>query len=340
MSDLPITYAGIDYLDRTRPLVDGSVQPKGASLRYITVDPGELFRRVAQGTEFEVAEMSTSTYMNQISRGDERYVAIPVFPSRNFRHGYIYVRGDSDIREPKDLVGSRVGVPEYQMTAAVWQRAALEHDYGVKPQDITWFQGGESEPVYVERNAIPNPPGVSIEIIPEGKTLQGMLDAGELDALFTPNRPPSLLDGSGRLRRLFENWVEVEQDYFKRTGFFPIMHLIVIRRDIYDANPWLPVSLLDAFAEAKRLGWDRLIRTGSLAIMAPWLPRELEEMTQVLGPDYWPYGFRENHKIVDAMCQYHFEQGLSDTRLTPEDLFVPETHNAPVGKKRYALYAS
>ena len=296
---------------------------------------------MAQGTEFEVAEMSTSTYMNQISRGDERYVAIPVFPSRNFRHGYIYVRGDSDIREPKDLVGSRVGVPEYQMTAAVWQRAALEHDYGVKPQDITWFQGGESEPVYVERNAIPNPPGVSIEIIPEGKTLQGMLDAGELDALFTPNRPTITI---GRFRPASTLVRELGRSRARTISsarvFFPIMHLIVIRRDIYDANPWLPVSLLDAFAEAKRLGWDRLIRTGSLAIMAPWLPRELEEMTQVLGPDYWPYGFRENHKIVDAMCQYHFEQGLSDTRLTPEDLFVPETHNAPVGKKRYALYAS
>lgn len=329
MKDLMITYAGLEYMDRTRALIDGTVKPQGIALQYLPMSsPGELFRRVAQGTEFDAAEMSSSTYMNLFARGDRRYIAIPIFPSRCFRHGYIFVHRDSGIDKPSALKGKKVGVAEYQMTAALFQRAFLQYDYGVMPQDVKWFQGGRVTPGYVERNAIPNPPGVSIEIIPEDKSLNGMLAAGELDALFSPDRPPALLDGSGRVRRLFPNWVEVEQEYYCRTGFFPIMHLVVIRRDRYEQNRWMAVSLLKAFIQAQRISWHRMQWTGCLPIMLPWLPDELERIGSVMGPNHWPYGFQENHAILTAMCKYHYEQGLSDRRLTPEELFAPETHQS------------
>lgn len=330
MHEIEITYAGVDYLDRTRPLIDGTVKPMGARLRYLPMRPGELFRRVAQYTEFDAAEMSSSTYMNLIARGDTRYIAVPIFPSRNFRHGYIFVHRDSGILEPKDLRGKKAGISEYQMTAGLFQRAALMHDYGVMPGELQWFQGGLMEPGYTERNEIPNPPGVSIDLIPEDKTLEGMVASGELDALFTPTRPRGFTDGSGRVRRLFPNYVEVEQEYYQRTGIFPIMHLVVIRRELYEQYRWLAVSLLDAFSQAQKIGWARMQGTGTLPVMLPWLPRELEDVAQSMGPKFWPYGFPDNRLILTKMCEYHFEQGLSSRRLTPEELFAVETHENPL----------
>ncbi len=336
MGDLALTYAGVDYLDRTRSLVDGTTQPAGISLRFVSLPPNELFRRVTQHLEFDAAEMSISTYMNLVSRGDGRHVGIPVFPSLNFRHVYIFVHRDSGINAPKDLVGRRIGVSEYQQTAGVWVRAALMRDYGVMPQDIKWLEGAEWTPGYVERNAIPAPPGVSIEAIPPEKTLHRMLAAGELDGMVSPNRPPMLLDGSGLVRRLFPNWVEVEQDYYRRTGFFPIMHMVVVQRRIYEQYLWVAMSLFDTFCDAQRSSWGRMVQTGSLAVMLPWLPREIEETEQVMGPNHWRYGLQANRRVLEALCEYHFEQGLSERRLGPEDLFAPETHDAPtpLGPKR------
>ncbi len=338
MNDLDLTYAGVDYPDRTRALMDGSVRPAGISLRTVTLPPSELFRRVAQHTEFGAAEMSASTYMNLIARGDDRYVAIPVFPSRNFRHGYVFVHRDSGIREPKDLRGRKIGVSEYQMTAAVWQRAFLMYDYGVMPGEISWHQGAEWTPGYLERNSIPAPKGVSIQMIPATRTLQQMLTAGELDGLLSPNRPPAMLDGSGRVRRLFEDWVPVEQEYFQRTRIFPIMHLVVVQRRLYQDHPWIAMSLFDAFCEAQRVSWSRLVETGSLAVMLPWLPRELEDIERIMGPNHWPYGLGDNRLVLEALCNYHFEQELSERRLTLDEMFAPETMVAPnaAGTKRYS----
>ena len=201
MADLDLTYAGIDYLDRTRPLFDGTVKPWGATLRLIPLRPFELFRRVAQYDEFDAAEFSFSTYTNLLARGDDRYIAIPFFPSRYFRHADIYVHRDSGIAMPQDLRGKRVGIAEYQMTAALWQRAFLQYDYGVQATEIQWFTGGLKTPGHLERNAIPDPPGVSIDLIPADRTLEEMVAAGEFAALFSPIRPPALVDGTGRLRR-------------------------------------------------------------------------------------------------------------------------------------------
>ncbi len=326
MADLTLSYAGELYFDRNGPILDGTVKPEGITLQFEPMRPRELFHRVAQTTDLDVAEMSTSTYMNLISRGDDRYVALPVFLSRNFRHSYIFVGGDGGIHEPQDLRGKRVGVPEYQMTAALWQRAALQHDYGVQPGELRWYEGGLNRPGYLDRNPIPPPPGVSIERIPEDKYLEGMLVNGELDALFTATRPKAFLDGLGRVRRLFPNFVAVEREYYERTGHFPIMHLAVVRGAVYREHRWVAESLVRAFARAQQIGWERVTDTGTLAVMLPWLPDYLEQGPPVMGPKDWRFGFRESYATLAAMCEYHHEQGLSIRRLTPEELFPVETH--------------
>lgn len=325
MNELLLTFASSEYYDRTRALIDGTVKAHGIDLRYVPMTPDQLFRRIAQYAEFDVSEMSVSTYMNLISRGDTRYIAIPIYLSRNFRHSYVFLPGDSPITKPEELRGKTVGVAEYQMTAAVWQRAFMEHDYGISPRDMTWVEGGLWGPGFIERNPIPPPPGVSIGRIPEDKTLHQMLAAGELDALFTAARPPQLTDGSGRIRRLFPNYVQLEQDYYRRTGIFPIMHTVVVRRSIYEANRWIAASLALGFAQAQEVGWKRSQETGTLTVMLPWMQAQMEEILEVMGPRHWKYGFAENHTTLEAMCKYHYEQALSERRLQPEELFAEET---------------
>jgi 4,5-dihydroxyphthalate decarboxylase len=327
MNDLSLTYGGIDYLDRLPPLLDGTVKPAGISLRIVPfIDPWDLFRRVVRHSDFDAAEMSFSTYANLVSRGDDRYIAIPFFPSRAFRHGDIYVHRDSGISQPADLREKKVGIPQYQMTAALWQRAFLQYDYGVLPREIHWYTGGLTSPGQLEPNAIPNLPGITIDLIPDSKTLEGSLAEGELSVLFSPNRPAALLNGSGRIRRLFPNYREVEQEYYRRTGFFPIMHLVVVRRPLYQEHPWVAASLLQAFAQAQRLGWERLQAPGALRILLPWLTAEIEATTVFMGPNHWKQGFAENQTILDTMCRYHYDQGLSERPLNVEELFVRETH--------------
>jgi 4,5-dihydroxyphthalate decarboxylase len=322
-----LTFASLDYLDRTRALIDGSVRPDGVELDCIQMGPYELFQRVAQGVEFDIAEMSASTYLSLVSQGDDRYVGLPVFLSRHFRHGYIFVHGASDVREPADLVGRRVGVPEYEMTAALWQRAILQHDFGVRPEQVTWVQGGEFRPGFVERQKTPLPPEIKIEFAPEGRTLHDMVATGEIDAVMCPHRPAAMADGSGRVRRLFPDYPAVEKEYYRRTGFFPIMHLTLLRREIYESDPEVAVALVRAFEEAKRRGWQRLLELGGLAVMLPWLTQDIEEIADVMGPDHWRYGFQENYGILQAMCRYSHEQGLSVRAVDPEELFAPVTHS-------------
>lgn len=327
---LRLSMATLDYLDRTRALIDGSVRPDGLELDCVQMGPYELFQRIAQKVEFDVAEMSASTYMSLVSQGDDRYVGLPIFLSRHFRHGYIFVHGESEITVPADLVGRRVGVPDYEMTAALWQRAFLQHDYGVRPEQITWVQGGEFRPGFVERQKTPIPPDVRIEYAPEDRTLHDMVATGEIDAVICPHRPAALGDGSGRVRRLFPDFPSVEREYYERTGFFPIMHLAVLRRDLYEQRPEIAVALLEAFVEAKRRGWERMLELGGLAVMLPWLTEDIEQIAAVMGPNHWPYGFPENRRILQAMCQYSAEQGLAVRTLEPEELFAPSTHGLSI----------
>ena len=330
MSDLRLTYAGLEYFDRAQSLYDGSVKPHGIDLNYLIVPPGELFRRVARHAEFDVAEFSVSTLTALVSRGDTRFVAIPVFPSRNFRHGYLWINTSAGIAKPEDLKGKRIGVPEYQMTAALWIRAALQHDHGVAPADMHWMSGGLWAPGYEERAKIALPPEITFSIIPEDRYLEEMLDAGDIDALFSPARPRSFMAGEGKVARLFPNFREVEKDYYRRTGFFPIMHTVVLRRDVYEADRWAAMSLYQAFEAAKSHGRRRMASTGSLAASLPWLADDLEEIDEVFGgTDPFVYGIDANRKILEAMIGYSLEQGLSARPVALEELFAEECFTAP-----------
>ncbi len=325
MTDLSITYAGAEYLDRTRALQFGLVSPEGVDLTYLPINNvGELFRRMAQDAEFDVSEMSMSTLMVMVSQGDDRLVGIPVFPSRAFRHSQIYIHARSGIQEPEDLAGRNVGVPEYQMTAALWQRALLQHEYGVAATDVHWWTGGLKTSEYHERHHHSLPEGVTLDRIPADKALEPMLEAGEIDAILHAHAPESFRDGSPNVARLFPNYRDEEMDYYRRTGLFPIMHTVVVRRDIYEANPWIVESLLDAFEASKQLGYARMRDLDTLAIGHPWAADEWDSVRAEFGGDPFAYGFEANLDLLEAMTQYSEEQGLSDRKLDPIELFAPE----------------
>ncbi len=312
MSELAIRYVGMDYFDRTRPLMDGTVRPEGIALEYVPM-AGERFGGFDDWPDADAVEMSVSRYLTVLAQGDERGIALPIFVSRAFRLDGIYLRADSAIRAPRDLVGRKVGISDYQRTAALWQRGILMREYDVQPRDLTWYQTSPN---------VARPPGVSITALPPGASLAAMLMSGEIDALFHGAQPPALPPGAVGLRRLFPDWVAVEQDYYRRTGHFPIMHLVVLRRALYVEQPWIARSLLEAFGKAKEIGWQRVLHANTPAVMLPWLSHHLQEIETVMGPNHWPYGLAENYATVDTMCQLHFEQGLSDRRLQPEELFA------------------
>ena len=325
MSRLKLTYAGEDHFDRTKALQTGQISPPGIDLNYVALGVRELFRRQAQFAEFESSEMSVSTMAMLVSRGIDTFVGVPVFPSRHFRHRQIYVNVDSGIEKPEDLKGKKVGVPEYQMTAALWQRAMLQHDYGVHPEDVHWFYGGLNTADYAERMRHDVPDGVRLDSIPTDRTLNELLEAGELDAITASQSPYAYRKGSPKIRRLWENYRPVERDYYERTGFYPIMHMVAVRRDIYEANRWVPVSLLQGFVASRRLGWEQMHDADVPPITHPWWHEELEQIEQLFGGDPQVYGFENNRKILEAMMQYSFEQGLSKRLVAPEELFAPET---------------
>ncbi len=325
MSNLALTFAGESYFDRTLALETGQVSPEGIDLNYLVLPVGDLFRRMAQDAEFEAGEMSVSTFMLMLGRGDDRFVGVPVFPSRNFRHNGIYVHAGADIKKPQDLVGRNVGVVEYQMTAALWIRAFLQHTYGVAPADIHWWTGGLTSPEYHERLAHNVPSDVRLDRIPSDQSLEGMLESGELDALVTPTPPLPFRAGSRNIRRLFEDYPSVEREYYRQTGIFPIMHTVVVRRDVYEANPWVPRALMDAFAESKRVGMERMREVGTLAVSLPWLAPALAEVDELFQGDAFSYGMERNRPVLEALVQYSYEQGLSERKLEVPDLFAAET---------------
>lgn len=337
MNALSLRYAGVSYLDRTRAIERGEVQPDGVELSFVEFTRvGDLFRRMVQDAEFEVAEMSLSTLCMLVSRGDDRLVGIPVFPSRAFRHSQIYVHRSSGIREPADLAGRRIGVPEYQMTAAVWIRAHLEHEYGVPPSAIRWQVGGLKTPEYQERLSHGVPDDVTLERIPADRALEPMLAAGELDGMIHAHAPDPFREGNPDVVRLFPDYRAVEADYFRRTRVFPIMHTVVVRRDVYEASPWVARALLDAFEESKRRGRARLRDMDTLAVMHPWLADEVDTVTEAFGGDPFAYGFGANLHVLEALAGYSHEQGLSARRVDPHEVFAPETHDwvAPSGEPR------
>jgi 4,5-dihydroxyphthalate decarboxylase len=273
--------------------------------------------------EFDAAELSMSSYIVSLAKPERPFIAIPVFPSRFFRHSCIYVNADSGIETPHDLIGKRVGSPEYQMTAPVWIRGILAEHYGVPPDRVTHVTGGEEQPGRTEKLPIQLPPNFRVERLTGDQTLAAMLRDGGIDALVTA-RKPSTYDGV-RVRRLFVDYQRVEQAYWRSTGIFPIMHVVAIRREVYEANRWVARALLKAFAEAQALTYQGLRETAALKGMLPWFNAHVEDTVDLMGDDFWPYGLQRNHKVIETFLRYHAEQGLSDGILTPEDLFAPET---------------
>ena len=324
MSKLRLTLGCWNY-DRTRALQDGSVRPDGIDLIYLDMPVEETFFRMLRHQEFDIAEMSLSSYSVSLSKEARPFIAIPVFPSRFFRHSSIYINAASGIREPKDLVGKRIGNPEYQMTAPVWIRGILADEYGVPIDSVTYCTGGEEEPGRSEKLKLNLPPNIRIEPIGSTQTLSAMLASGEIDALQTARMPSSFTNGDGRVKRLFDNYVDVEKDYFRRTRIFPIMHTVVIRREVYDKHPWVAPSLFKAFCAAPRRTYADLRETAALKAMLPWLTAHVEDARRELGEDFWPYGFQPNRATLATFLRYHHKQGLSPRLLTPEELFAPET---------------
>ncbi len=327
MANLPLTLACEDY-DRTRPLREGSVKAEGIDITYLVLPVEEIFWRMLRFEEFDVAELSMGAFLVAAARGKRPFVALPVFPSRTFRHRCIFVHTASGIERPEDLRGKRVGVPEYTMTASVWLRGLFQHEYGVSPEEIHWLQGGEEQPGRKDRVDFDPPPNVRLEAIPEDRTLNEMIESGEIDALMSPRMPNCFVKGSPRVRRLFPDFKQVEMDYFRRTGIFPIMHLIVIRRSLYDENPWIAQSLYKTFCEAKDLCFSQIYDSNVLRISLPWTVAEYEEARALMTEDYWPYGFGPNRLNLETLHGYLLEQGLIKERLDLKQLFAPNTTDA------------
>ena len=327
MSKLKLTFGCWDY-DRTRALMDGSVQPGGIDLNYLNMPVEETFFRMLRHQEFDVAEMSLSSYSVSMFKEPRPFVAIPVFPSRFFRHSCIYVNANSGIREAKDLIGKRVGNPEYQMTAPVWIRGILQDHYGVPVDSVTYFTGGEESPGRSEKIKLDLPANIKVHSIGPKQTLSQMLLDGEIDALYTARMPSSFLNGGGKVKRLFDDYEQVERRYFKETKMFPIMHTVAIRRDVYEANRWVARSLMKALEESQRRAYDDLYETAALKTMLPWLTSHVEQVKAEMGHDFWPYGFDKNQTTLATFLRYHYEQGLSQRLLSPEELFAPESLEA------------
>ena len=318
-----ITLACWDY-DRTQPLADGTVRPDGVDLTYLSLPVEETFFRMIRHREFDAAEMSLSSYVVNLA-SDDGLIAIPVFPSRAFRHNGVYVNAGSGIARPADLVGKIVGVPEYQLTANVWIRGILAEHYGVPVSSVRYRTGGLHEPGRVEKAGLHLPGDIDIAQIPADRTLAGMLVTGEIDALYCPRTPRPFLEGRPEVRRLFADPRAEEERYYAGTGIFPIMHTVVLRRDVYEKHRWLAQSMYKAFAEAKRLTEERMGETAAARYMLPWLYDDVERAHRLLGKDFWAYGLARNEQTLRTFLRYAHEQGLSGRLLTPADLFAPET---------------
>ena len=311
--------------DRTRALFDGRVPIEGCDPAFLPLAPEEIFFRAFVHEEFDVAELSLSSYVMRRARGDCPYVGVPAFVSRAFRHSVVYVRTDRGIERPEDLRGRCVGVPEYQLSAAVWVRGMLQDDYRVAPEDLRWVTGGMETPGRAEKVRFTAPAGLSLEAAPSGETLAGMLEAGSLDALIAPRPPSCFVRGAPTVGRLFARFGTDEQEYYRRTAIFPIMHLIGVKTALADLHPWLPASVFKAFVAAKGAALEVLDDANALVTSLPLQLWHAAEARSLMGGDWWPYGLTENEKTLDAFLEYHYKQGLSPRRLRPAELFAPST---------------
>ena len=327
MSDLRLSVAMGDY-DRTRPIADGRVKIDGVDPAVMLLTPEEMFFRAMRHRAFDICELSLSSYVISVARGDPHYVAVPVYLSRAFRHTSIYIRTDRGIERPEDLKGRRIGIAEYQLTANVWARGILEEDHGVRPSDITWVRGGMDTPGRPEKIALDLPADVTVEQAPEGATLNGLLTDGGIDGFIGPRAIRCFDEGHPKVARLFGNSFAAAEAYYRRHGVFPIMHVLALRRSLADAHPWLPGALLKAFTRAKDMAQDALGDTSAAKATLPFLEDSLERARSLMGADFWSYGLAGNEKTLEAFLGYHHAQGLSPRRVEVRELFHPATLEA------------
>lgn len=314
----------VGHYDRIRPLVDGTIPIEGVSPVFLDLSPEETFFRAFRGEEFDLCELSLSSFAVRQAAGDDTYVGIPVFPSRMFRHTAFYVARDSAIRGPRDLIGKRVGLPEYQLTACVWARIVLAES-GVDAADITWVRGGLEQAGRLEKIALDLPEAVSLVDAPEDKVLPELLLSGAIDAIISPRAPHGFGTADAPIRWLFDDPAAEARAYYGRTRIFPIMHLLGLKRELAQAHPWLPSSLFKAFTQAKDHALADLFATAASQISLPLMEETARDMVAMMGPDLWPYGVEANAHVLDSFLGQHFAQGLSKRRLAVDELFHPAT---------------
>ena len=324
MHKLQLSLAVCNY-DRTRAILDGRVNVDGCNIIATVVEPEEAFHRAFKYAEFDITELSLSSYTMMTSRSASEYLAIPAFVSRTFRHGSIFVRSDRGIEAPAQLAGKAVGVPEYQITANVWIRGILADDYGLSPSSIRWRQGGLEEGGRKERTELRVLPNIDFALIPSDRNLSEMLAPGELDAIIGARAPSCFLSGAPHVARLFPDYRAAEAAYYKKTRIFPIMHVIGIRRTILERHPWVAVNVYKAFLEAKRLCMVELSQVGHLYASLPWAVPEYDAARSLMGNDFWSYGVEENSHVLSTFLRYHADQGLSPRPLNNNELFAAST---------------
>ena len=326
MTKLRLSVAMGDY-DRNRALYDGRVQIDGCDPVYMLLNPEEMFFRAMRSRDFDITELSFSSYLVKHAKGESPYIAVPVFLSRAFRHTSIYVRKDR-ISKPEDLKGCRIGVPEYQLTAIVWARSILQDDYGIRPEDVTWVRGGIDTPGRPEKIKLELPAGVKVEAAPEMRTISDMLNTGEIDAFIAPRPPSGAALTNPDVAWLFDDPTAVAKDYYKRTGIFPIMHVVGIRKELAEQNRWLPGAVFKAFSESKAKALELLADTSATKVTLPFVEEQLKAARETLGQDFWSYGVGPNRKTLEAFLHHHHAQGLSCRRVGLDELFDPSTYES------------
>jgi 4,5-dihydroxyphthalate decarboxylase len=326
MSKLNLSVAIGNY-DRARALFDGSVQIDGVDPVFMILSPEEIFFRAFRSQDFDICELSMSSFTVKTAERNCPYVGVPAFVSRAFRHNSIYVRTDR-IKSPADLKGKHIGLPEYQLTACVWARIILEDDHGIKPSDVTWVRGGIDDPSRPEKITIKLPPGVHMENAAAGRTISELLESGEIDAFIAPRVPSLASKHHPNIGWLFPDPIASGRDYYKRTGIFPIMHVTGIRRSLVEQHPWLPAAVLKAFEAAKTKCLEELEDTSASKCTLPFVEEQLKAARELMGHDFWSYGLAPNHKVLETFLRHHHAQGLSVRQVTPEEMFHPSTHES------------
>jgi 4,5-dihydroxyphthalate decarboxylase len=313
-----------DY-DRMRPFVDGAVRMDGVDPTFMLLEPEEIFFRAFRHAEFDICELSLSSYTLKTAQNDCPYVAVPVFPSRAFRHTSIFIRTDRGIKTPEDMKGKRIGVPEYQLTANVWARMILETQHGVHPQDITWVRGGYETPGRIEKIKIDLPANIRIEAAPADATLSGMLADGRLDGIIGPRAPSCFDRGDPNVAWLFKDPTAAASDWYRKTKIFPIMHVLGIRRALLAQHPFLAIAAVKAFSQSKAIALAKLSDTSATKVTLPFVEEQLRRARDLMGEDFWAYGVEANRTTLEAFLKAHHSQGLSSRVLKPEELFHPST---------------